>query len=885
VQAGGLPVWVGKPADRASDVARVRVTVQDANDQAPLAHPTLLLDVARADGGTQPGWTSLSMDYSGFATAIGADWAGRLRLVQLPRCALSTPQSAACMPIPLVSHNNVAAQQLSGDVPLGGGDGTLVAATAGASDSAGTFTASSLQASATWSAGGNSGAFTWSYPMRTPPSLGGPAPAVALAYSSSAVDGRNQATNNQPSWVGEGFDWWPGYIERSYKTCADDMGGGANNSTETGDECWGTDNATLSLSGAGGELIKDDATGAWHPKYDDNTLVQRLTDTVNADNNHEYWKLTTADGTQYYFGLNRLPGYTGTAPADKTTSSVWTVPVAGNNTGEPCHAAAFIDSFCNQAWRWNLDYVVDTHGNTMSLYYGTETNKYARNNTTSDAATYTRGGWLDHIAYGTDNRSGTDTANTATLAPMRVIFGTADRCLSDCATHDGAHWPDTPWDQECTGAPCLNGAPTFWTTKRLATITTQVLAGASYKDVDGWTLTHTFPDPGDGTRAGMWLDSIVHTGEATGPAIIDGPVSLPETNFDWTQLPNRVDTDDDSKYPMNWMRLSTIWTDTGAQIDIRYSGPECVPGTTMPASPQTNMLRCYPVLEENPDHSITTDYFHKYVVTNVTEADLTGGGPNVVTNYEYVGGVAWRHTDDNGLTKDNLRTWSDYRGYTQVNTRVGEPANGPSLTEDVYFRGMNGDLDGAGGTRTVNLPAIDLNNDGDTNDEADAGQVADQDAFAGMLRQSTTFNGTEAAPISTTVNQPRQSDPTASRDTGSTTVHARHTATEKTWNALSLTAGGRRVSEVDVQFDDYFMPTSIDDQGDVAASGDEQCTNTTYDRNTTANLLSTIGRVQAYGLRCATHGHTATTCPAGSWPATTPTKARRRSPTTTPATC
>ncbi|WP_432990480.1 alpha/beta hydrolase fold domain-containing protein [Dactylosporangium sp. CA-233914] len=32
--------------------------------------------------------------------------------------------------------------------------------------------------------------------------------------------------------------------------------------------------------------------------------------------------------------------------------------MAGNNTGEPCHAATFTGSFCNQAWRWNLDYVV-----------------------------------------------------------------------------------------------------------------------------------------------------------------------------------------------------------------------------------------------------------------------------------------------------------------------------------------------------------------------------------------------------------------------------------------------------------------------------------------------------------------------------------------------
>ena len=56
----------------------------------------------------------------------------------------------------------------------------------------------------------------------------------------------------------------------------------------------------------------------------------------------------------------------------------------GNNAGEPCHSATFAASCCDQAWRWNLDYVVDPHGNTMSYWYTQETNHYARNGTTTD---------------------------------------------------------------------------------------------------------------------------------------------------------------------------------------------------------------------------------------------------------------------------------------------------------------------------------------------------------------------------------------------------------------------------------------------------------------------------------------------------------------------
>jgi RHS repeat-associated protein len=858
-RAAGLPILAGPPAGALvkgeSLVSAVRVGVRDRASVAAAWRNGVVLDLARSDTATTDGRVNLTVDYAAFAGAFGGDWGARLHLVALPACALSTPDATGCAAQPVPSQNDTSAKQVSADVSIAGRGGVVLALTAGSSSSAGDFTATSLQASSTWSAGGNAGGFSWNYPVRVPPSLGGPTPQVSFAYSSTAVDGRSESTNNQPSWVGEGFDWWPGYIERRYKPCAKDMDNGANNTTKTGDECWGTDNATMSLNGSGGELIKDGATSVWKIKNDDNSTVERLTNTVNGDNDNEYWKITTANGTQYFFGLNRLPGYTGTAPADKTTNSAWTEPVAGNNPNEPCHQSGFVASFCTQAWRWNLDYVVDTHGNTMSLFYSTETNKYGRNNTASDAVSYVRGGWLDHIDYGTDNRSGMDTENTSAMAPMRVQFGSADRCLSSCATHDDAHWPDTPWDQSCTGSSCPSTfSPTFWTTKRLSTVTTKVLNGTGYKDVDLWTLTHNFPDPGDGTRAGLWLESIVRTGKATGPAVVGGDIAMPEVNFDWVQMPNRVDTVTDGKFPMNWMRMSTIWTDTGAKIDVRYTGPECVAGSHMPASPQTNTLRCYPVLEEQPDKSIKTEYFHKYLVTSVTEADRTGGGPDVVTNYEYVGTPAWRHTDDDGITPDNLRTWSDYRGYGQVNTRVGEPTLGAqTLTETVYFRGMNGDLNGSGGTRTVTLPAIDGNGDGDTADTttADAPAVNDEDAFDGMTRQTTIYNGVESEPLSTKFNQPWQSAPTATRDMGQTTVYARHVATKSIWASTKLSAGGWRASRSDATFDSYGMVTQTDDQGDVGQTGDEQCANTTYNRNTATNLLSLTSEVDTYALSCA----------------------------------
>jgi len=51
------------------------------------------------------------------------------------------------------------------------------------------------------------------------------------------------------------------YVERRYKSCADDV----SFTPKPGDLCWETDNAFLSLHGRSVELVRNDATGAWHP--------------------------------------------------------------------------------------------------------------------------------------------------------------------------------------------------------------------------------------------------------------------------------------------------------------------------------------------------------------------------------------------------------------------------------------------------------------------------------------------------------------------------------------------------------------------------------------------------------------------------------------------
>jgi hypothetical protein len=457
---GGLTVRAGKPAAKTASVPkRVRVQTfgKDVSDRARVAGPVMRVSPgASATTGT----VRMSFDYGKFAGTGNADLGGRLVLVTLSECALTTPQAVGCAPRRLNTTNNSSARTLTADVPVSG-TSTLVAMQATEGSAQGNYGATSLAPSSKWSVSPSSGSFSWSYPLRVPPVPGGFGPSVSFAYNSQAVDGRTSSTNNQGSWIGEGFGYEPGYVERRYKPCQDD------GHKEVGDLCWAYDNAVLSLNGASSELIR--VGGTWKLASDDGSKIERLTGAVNGDANDgtasgEHWKITTTDGTQYYFGLNRLPGWTA---GKEETNSTWTVPVYGDDAAnnddklpgaqtapkEPCYNATFANAWCQQAWRWNLDYAVDRHGDVMTYYYQKESNSYARGRKTDvNGTAYDRGGWLKRIDYGLRS----DTLWTA-AAPARVKFEAAERCDSEVnadacragnltdATKDA--WWDVPFDR------------------------------------------------------------------------------------------------------------------------------------------------------------------------------------------------------------------------------------------------------------------------------------------------------------------------------------------------------------------------------------------------------------------------------------------------------
>ncbi|MFJ8034784.1 polymorphic toxin-type HINT domain-containing protein [Streptomyces sp. NPDC096032] len=845
-RAKGLPLTLDTQGAAGKQPARgsveARVLSRKAAHKAGVDGLLFTLHPTAKHKGAHAGHVRAHLDYSGFAGAYGGGYASRLRLVELPACALTTPAKASCRSAtPVAAVNDADKRTLTAqNLSLNTGAATVLAAVAGTQSAQSDYTATSLSPSATWQTNLNTGDFTWSYDMPVPDVPGGLTPKVGLSYSSGSIDGRTANTNNQASWVGDGFDLWSGFIERRYKPCSDDGVKHADGS-KPGDLCWAYDNAFISADGKAGELVSN-GKDSFKLKEDDGTRIDRLTssDRSNGDNNGEYWVMTTPDGTKYYFGYNRLPGW---ADGKETTDSTWTVPVFGDDSGEPCHASAFADSYCQQAWRWNLDYAVDVHGNAIAYYYDKETNSYGRNLEAKDNTRYVRGGTLDRIEYGLKSSS-----VYTTKALAKVDFTSSERCLpdshttcSDIAT-DAAYWYDTPWDMNCdTGKDCDKGrfSPAFFTRKRLTDVTTEVYDTSAH-DVDSWKLAHSWGKAD--TDYQLLLDSVQHTGKSTTSAI-----TLPKTTFAYTQLANRLDKTGDGYPPFIKDRLSTVADESGGQIDVNYSAPAC-DASALP-TPETNTTRCFPQYiggdsTDDPDKQ----WFNKYVVTSVTGTDRTGGAPDQVTQYDYLDGAAWHYDDDDGLTKEKSKTWSQWRGYGHVRVRTGGQGGDSAMKsqQDSYFlRGMDGDRKNtSGGTKTVTVTLGD--------DEGDP--ITDDKAAAGFSYKSVDYSGPDGKILAKTVSRPWHHETAKKeRDWGTVTANLTGTSSSKTWTSLDNGAGTswRTTSTATTHDTVAGRITQVDDFGDNSTSKDNTCARTTYATNSSANILTLPSRVETVAKSCA----------------------------------
>ncbi|MFF2957226.1 polymorphic toxin-type HINT domain-containing protein [Kitasatospora sp. NPDC057965] len=823
-KAGDLPVWVASIADgtmtpmpqvataRTPDTnPKVSVTVADAATTKAAGVSGALVALSLADQHPATG-ARVSLDPARLAPAYGGDWASRATLVAMPACALTSPGAQQCRTrTPVPSHYDPQTGTLVADVDLTSaqpstsplakspaasaqdtattGSATVLALQGAPGGEAGTYSATSLNPSQAWSAGGTSGSFSYSYPVQMPPSLGGGVPQIGLSYDSASVDGKTSATNSQASWIGEGWDLGSGYVERSYQPCSK---AGIDNSA---DQCWAGANLTMSLAGHSGQLVPDDTSCdtadprnelskcTWRLQSDDGTTVQFLTGADNGTWNGSYLKVTDTGGTVYYFGLNHLPSAQGTPTSTgPETRSAFTVPVFSPKPGDPCHDPAKGNaSWCQSAWRWNLDQIVDPHGNLTTFTYAPETNHYARgagqNHGNGTNTPYTRAGTLQSIAYG-QLLSDQLAANGTHPSASQVVFDTAERCLVGGCQPDqripanAGNWPDVPLDQQCSATdPCANAGPSFWTTRWLTTITTRVRVNGEYRPVDTYQLTHTLEKTYDtstnpSTPSAIeprvpWLVSIQRTGHSAGQS----DVALEPVTFSAVPLRNRVDGTTPARSEFHRPRISAITTETGGAIRVEYISQSCSrTGNVMPASPENNTRACYNVKWSEPNtHALVDDWFLRYPVSTVTvdPRDFIRGSLGQTTTYTY-GPAAWHRNDAEGIDTD-YRTWDQFRGFASVTAVTGAP-NHPeepqTKTATYYHQGMQDDAPGAA-TRTVQGPT--------------SGPVTDYDWLAGQVLESATYADANAAtPTASSINTSSNPRSTSAADAGGPTVTATH---------------------------------------------------------------------------------------------------------------
>jgi RHS repeat-associated protein len=623
----------------------------------------------------------------------------------------------------------------------------------------------------------------------------------------------------------------------------------------TADLCWRQDNARLVWGGKSTDLVLG-ADGTWRAEADDGAKVELRTDTTNGDNNGEYWRLTTVDGTEFSFGRNRLPNWT---TGKRETNAAWTVPVfANHNPGDPCFSAAgFASSRCNQAYRWNLDYVVDPADNSMAYFYTKEQFKTALAGNANSTIAYTRGGWLDHIEYGM--RAGSELATTT--PPAKVVFGVAERCLSSCWTGtpfnsaaNTANWPDTPWDLHCANSAtsCPNNmSPSFFNLRRLTSVTTQIWSGsgATYTDVDTWTLTHQFPATGNSTSPVLWLASITHTGK------VGGTAALPAVTFGGVRYDNRAffDPTVGVAQPRKW-RVQTVDTEAGGEIEVTYApaDSQCLLGAPIP-DPENNTRRCFAQWISPDDAPPGWSWWHKYIVSAVKEKDLVGGSPDVVHAYAYATtgsntAVLWAHDDGADLWSTPLprRSWGDWRGYPTVTVTTGPSGGTQTQTVNRYFRGLDGDYTAQGKRRTATI----------TNS---AGEVTtDHSAYGGRLHETIELDGPGGAQLRRTIMDPvrhqtgqRTIDEAWAIPTKQTSDIVR-TARERVYTWLAATSSWRQVETANTWHPTYGILTQVDDLGDTATASDDRCTRYTYAPNTASYLVDYPSTSDMVGVACAT---------------------------------
>ena len=831
----GTPLWVQAVGDTTGSGAyqgpsQVSATVLSHAQATALGVSAMVFDVA-GDGAAQAGNVRVGLDYGSFSQAYGGNYGSRLQLVALPQCALTTPQLAQCRTqTPLDSVQDPKSSSVSAVVRLGsaaqtasvspdGADATLTSAPSGgasvigATDSTGqeggeggTYAAAKLKPSGTWAEGGDSGAFTYSYPITLPSASAPLAPSVPLSYDSQEVDGQTATAQTQSSWLGDGWQTPDSSIALSTTPCDDDPEGTASPDA-TNDMCYDGEIVQMALNGTDTPLVFVSSTTAggvttstWQEQSDDGDVVKHVSAASTVFGAYslgtDYWTVTQRNGTEYEFGLQHLPGW---SSGDSSTDSVDTMPVYSAHSGDPCYSSSgFSSSVCTMAYEWHLDYVVDTHSDAMAYYYGQTTNYYGEDSGAKDVS-YISDSYLSHIDYGFTAGGAYGTV------PDKVVFNTSSRCvattcgaLSTSNTNVATQYPDIPVDLMCaSGTTCTAYGPSMFSQVRLTSIVTEQysVSAGTYEDVDTYKFTQTEPASADGLSPTLWLASISHTGDDISAGGSSSPPAPLTESFAAVDKPNRVFT---STYPgLYRFRISSITGEMGAVTTVTYGTPDACSSSYSSASSSAttsaNTDSCFPVYWTPQGQAVTLDWFESYAVTQVLVADKTGGSLPEETDYSYGGGAAW-HYDDNQVVQSKYRTYGQFRGYATVTTYTGQAANNPQTESTVqYYRGMNGDTLPSG-TSSISVT------------DSQGGTHVDYDELAGNPLESTTYLGAGGPVESSTVASYWISAAAATMNpSGLPALTANMVEPAETWTRTALTDGGEqnawRITETDDSYD------------------------------------------------------------------------------------
>jgi RHS repeat-associated protein len=858
VSVGNAPVPGGGGPAPASPPTTVGVRVIGHGDLSDPA-AALAVQVTRADGVNAAGDVEVAVDYSAFRHAFGGDWAGRLRLVPMPVCGLTTPEAEGCQglaPVKVVNDEKTGmltatlaadpdpaaftgAESSAGPgsvakagaaAALSAPGGTVFVLAAGSAGSGGSYRATPLSSTGSWDVSTASGGFSYSVPITIPAPPVGSAPSVALTYDSQSVDGRTSGTNTQASWAGMGWDLNAGFIERRYRSCADD------GIPTVGDLCWDSPSSSdpngaylvLSLGGVSSEMVQDGTgTGDYHLRDDPGWRIQHMTGGFGADD--EYWVVSTPDGTLNYFGYGK--DLRTLAP----TNSVWTVPVVGNDVGEPCH-----DIFpepCTQAWRWNLDLVRDPNEVQSAYFYDIETNKYRSVVNVDQARSYTSAGYLSRIEYGfTSQVSGWS-------LPAKVEFAHVNRCKEKTAEADPLDntppacptiavspqsYPDVPVDLVCmeTGATaCARPdnslfAPSFFSRDMLWSITTSTRAtdASAWDQANIYQMKDAFPATSTDTES-LWLDYIQRKGLGTTAGLV-----LPTISLNGIKLDNVVGEDT----ALEFYRIAQVIDGGGAQTDVTYDLPD--PCTAAdPPSEAANHTDCFRQRWVDGSGDASWDWFRKRVVTQISVDPRVGAGdgaPPMVTSYAYYGQPGWRFTDDPMVPNDD-ESWAEWRGYPQVTVTEGTVPATSTVTRYTNFRGLDGDRSHKDGS-PPNLSASVTDSGGFS--------YADSAWLAGKNLEVETFDKSVGAVVKSSTVTTYWTRDTA---TYAGRPDARLVRADATYTREPRTASDpddqstwrERVVETTFEANDYGFPAQVNDNGQSGLA-DDQCTTFDYTRNT-----------------------------------------------------